>query len=181
MAEVYTISGFGDPTPEQYEQLEHQNAQVIQKQAARSRIPPALLLQNALKALGDTHGDPSLSKLKQDGVIGPNTVKAVNYAFSNYIGTHAPLTLPAVRQNVGQLAQQITAYVEANGGSVPPPWVGSRKKSFAPIPLPQMPAIPGISAGDNKWVWWVVGGVSVLVVLTVVAKAIRRPPQPAKA
>lgn len=182
MAEVYTISGFGEPTPEQYEQMEHQNVQVVQKQQARASIPPALLLQNALKALGDTHGDAALSKLKQDGIIGPGTTKATNYAFSTYLGAPNVMSTAYVRQHVNYLQGQVTAYVEAHGGTVPPPWVGSRKKSLAPIPLPQMPAIPGMSASDNKWVWWVVGGVSILVVLTVVVKAVRRPPaQSAKA
>jgi hypothetical protein len=186
MSEVYTISGsgFGQPTPEQFAMLEQKNAQVIQRQVARSKAPPAALLQNALKALGTSRGDPALSKLKVDGIIGPATVKAVNLAFANYLGPlPAPLAITAVRKQADQLAQQITSYVEAHGGTVPPPWVGSKKRStFIPPPPSVMPAMTATTPGDNKWVWYVVGGVSILLVLGIVARSVRRPPpQPVKA
>lgn len=191
MAEVFTISGanFGQPTPDQYAALEQQNAQVIQRQVARSKISPAVLLQNALKALGVSRGDPALSKLKIDGVIGPNTVKAANLAFAKYIGTlPAPLGIDTVRRQADQLAQQITAYVEAHGGMVPqPPPPARRAKNPAmilpPSSIPSMPA-QAIGTTNNKWIWYVVGGVGVLLSLAIVAKIIRgsrRAPDPAKA
>ena len=184
MAEVYTISGsgFGQPTPEQYAMLEQKNAQVIQKQVARSKASPAVLLQNALKALGTMSGDATLAKLAVDGKIGPNTVKATNYAFTNYLKAPAPMSLAYIHQHVNYLESQITSYVEAHGGTVPPPWVGSKKPSTFISPPPSvMPAMTATTPGDNKWVWYVVGGVSILLVLGIVARSVRRPPpQPVK-
>ena len=181
MAEVYTISGsgFGQPTPEQFAMLEQKNVQVIQRQTARSKVSPAVLLQNALKALGTMSGDAALSKLTVDGKIGPNTVKATNYAFANYLKAPAPMSLAYIHQHVNYLEAQVTSYVEAHGGVVPPPWVGSKKLStfITPSPPSGMPAATATTAGDNKWVWYVVGGVSILLVLGIVARSVRRPAQ----
>jgi len=189
MAEVFTISDASSPfSPEHFAQIEQQNAQVIQRQTARSKISPAVLLQNALKALGVSRGDPALAKLKVDGIIGPNTVKAANLAFSKYIGAlPSPLGIDTVRKQADQLAQQVTAYVEAHGGTVPqPPPPARRVKNPAVILPPSIPSAPAQAIGttDNKWIWYVVGGVGVLLSLAIVAKIIRggrKAPEPPKA
>lgn len=188
MSEVYTISGFGQPTPEQYAALEQKNAQVIQRQAVQSRISPAKLLQNALKALGVMSGDAALSGLGVDGKIGPKTVKATNYAFTNYLKAPAPMSQAYVQQHVTYLGAQITSYVESHGGVVPalpPPARVVRNPAtiLPPSMLPQSTASGSGLPSDNKWIWYVVGGVSVLLVLGIVARSVRRPPatQPAKA
>lgn len=171
----------GEPTPEQFEALEHQNAAIIQHQQARAKVPPAAVLQNALKALGTAMGDSKLSKLKVDGIIGPGTAKAATYAFATYF--HAPNTMSAayVRQHVAYLTQQVTAYVQEHGGVVLPPPVGSQRKSTFVAPLPPIPTaatLPAESGNffsniDPKYVWYGVAGFSALLILSMAASAIR--------
>lgn len=166
----------GEPTPEQFEQLEHQNAGVIQKQQARSKISPAMLLQNALRALGVSNGDSKLSKLKVDGIIGPGTVKATNYAFKTYLNAPNVMSLAYVRQHVVYLGTQVTAYVQEHGGVVNPPWVGSTKKSVMLPPIPTTPSEPASASSlpfDSKYIFYGVAGISVLLALSVVASVMR--------
>lgn len=204
MAEVYTISGAElgawaiDPntrrgiivppgTPGSYPTREAaEKAALAQTVAARGGGAPAaapssaaapVQLQNALKALGTMAGDPTLTKLKVDGIIGPNTVKAANYAITKYgpFGPHfqkGNLHIGTVRSYAGGLAQVITQHIQSRGGSVPPPQI---KRAVARIPSGGgMPAsIPEAPPPDRKWIWWVVGGVSVLVVLAVATRAVR--------
>jgi LPXTG-motif cell wall-anchored protein len=156
MAEVYTISGsaFG---------------------AAAVRSAP-MRLQNALKALGQLRGDPALTKIKVDGVIGPATVKGVNYAIAQrYVVMkdfpRPELTLQHVRQFSAGLAAAVEGAVKAGGGSFP---LISSAPAHAKAPvLPPDVLAPDTGAG-TKWVWWAVGGVSVLVVLAIAASAVRK-------
>jgi hypothetical protein len=156
MAEVYTISGAG------------------QLGAAQRSAP--MRLQNALKALGQLRGDPALTKIKVDGVIGPATVKAVNYAIAQkyVVMTDFPrpeLTLQHVRQFSAGLAAAVEGAVKAGGGSFPTiRAVAPRSGASAPV----IPAdVPAPDEGGHTWVWWIVGGVSVLAVLGIVASMVR--------
>lgn len=168
MAEVYTISGaFGATAPDQH---------------PASSAPAPVLLQNALKALGALAGDPKLTGVRVDGVIGAKTVTAVNYALSHYIGAtqyfpRADLTLDKVRQYAGSLAQIITNQVQQRGGAIPTPKVekavARHRASGGGVPFAPT-AEPEPATDNKKWVWWVVGGVSVLLALSVVAAAAKR-------
>jgi hypothetical protein len=142
---------------------------------------PAAQLQNALKALGVTSGDPLLMAIKVDGIVGPATVKGVNHALSNYVGStpafpRADMTVAKVRQYAGALASLMATRVAKSGGSVPPPVVqkaAPRRSvsaaSFSPIPLDPTPA-----PEQPKWLWYAVGGGGVLLLLMVAAAAAQR-------
>lgn len=171
----------GQPTPEQFEALEHQNAAVIQHQEARAKVPPASLLQNALKALGTAMGDTKLSKLKVDGIIGPGTAKAATYAFATYLNAPNTMSAAYVRQHVAYLTQQVTAYVQEHGGVVLPPSVGHKLYNPNAIIVPPSAPIPSPGAADTsffsnidpKYVWYGVAGFSALLILSMAASAIR--------
>lgn len=170
----------GEPTPEQFEALEHQNAAIIQHQQARAKVPPAALLQNALKALGTAMGDSKLSKLKVDGIIGPGTAKAATYAFATYLNAPNTMSAAYVRQHVAYLTQQVIGYVQEHGGVVLPPSVADHRRG-ASIPLPPIPTSPTTAAAesgffsniDPKYVWYGVAGFSALLILSIAASAIR--------
>lgn len=159
MAEIFTISGAAAPLP----------------------ASPAAQLQNALRALGNTNGDPNLSKLSVDGVIGPKTVVAVNYALSTYVGgspafPRADLDVTKVRQFAGKLVALVVQRVQRSGGAVPPPVVTraiSRHPSSFPITAPVTEA-GLIPTPDSKWIWWAVGGVSILIVLSLAAVTVKK-------
>lgn len=167
MAEVYTISGASPadvPGTIDYERAHRASA------PSAPSAPPAVLLQNALKALGTTHGDPQLSRLTVDGVIGPNTVKAVNYALANYVGgsaqfPRADLTVTKVRQYAGTLAALVIQRVQKSGGSVPEAKI-QRAAARAPA-FPTAPVAPEPSSPNHKLVWIAIGGISLLVLMTV--------------
>lgn len=174
MAEVYTISdsGFG----------------------ASVSIPRSapLRLQNALKALGLLRGDPTLSKIGVDGIIGPKTVKAVNYAIAQkYVVMkdfpRPELKLSHVRQFSSGIAAAVEAAVKAGGGTFP---LISAMTTRAPsggggagggggraLPIDLTPTAP---EPDRKWVWWAVGGLGVLVILSIAARAVRGGPSKRK-
>jgi hypothetical protein len=156
MAEVYTISGpaFG----------------------AAARSAP-LRLQNALKALGQLRGDPALTKVKVDGIIGPATVKAINYAIAQkYVVMPSfprpELTLQHVRQFSAGLAAAVEDAVKAGGGSFPLISTPSHARGGVPALPPD--ALSPAPESDHKWVWWAVGGVSVIVVLAIAASAVKK-------
>ena len=172
MAEVYTISdaGFG----------------------ASVSIPRSapLRLQNALKALGLLRGDPTLSKIGVDGIIGPKTVKAVNYAIAQkYVVMkdfpRPELKLSHVRQFSSGIAAAVEAAVKAGGGTFP--LISTAMTTRAPsgggggggraLPIDLTPTAP---EPDRKWLWWAVGGLGVLVILSIAAKAVRGGPSKRK-
>jgi hypothetical protein len=155
MAEVYTISGAGFG-------------------AAAVRSAP-MRLQNALKALGQLRGDPALTKMKVDGIIGPATVKGVNYAIAQkYVVMkdfpRPELTLQHVRQFSAGLAAAVEGAVKAGGGSFP---LISSAPAHAKISALPPDVLTPETGSDHKWVWWVVGGVSVLAVLGIAASIVR--------
>lgn len=166
------------PSAEQFEALEAKNTIVVAHQQARSKIPPAKLLQNALQALGTAQGDPTLAKIKVDGVIGPATVKATNYAFKTYLNAPAPMDLTYVRQHANYLQGEITKYVEMHGGVVNLPMKKVKPISFTPSPTPSSSSSTTTSSSglpfDTKYIWWGVAGFSVLLILSVAANAARR-------
>lgn len=161
MAEVYTISGpaFGVSMP---------------------RSAP-LRLQNALKALGLLRGDPTLSKIGVDGIIGPKTVKAVNYAIAQkYVVMkdfpRPELTLQHVRQFSDGIAAAVEGAVKAGGGKFPlikAPSVAPARGGGGGAPMIPVDIPAAAPEADRKWVWWVVGGVGVLAILSIAAKAMR--------
>jgi hypothetical protein len=174
----------GEPTPEQFEALEHQNAAVIQHQEARAKVPPAAVLQNALKALGVAMGDSKLSKLRVDGIIGPGTAKAATYAFATYLNAPNTMSAAYVRQHITYLTNQIVGYVQEHGGVVLPPPVGSQRNLSIISPLPPIPTspitpasgsgfFPNLSSIDPKYIWYGVAGFSALLILSMAATAIR--------
>jgi len=138
-------------------------------------------------------GDSYLMNVDADGVIGPKTVKAVNYAIDKITGplpyfSKGNMNVTNTRQYAGGLAQTFISYIKQRGGKIlAPPASKARGRGSAPIPLGPSTAGPtSTSTGpssDNKWIWYVVGGVSVLLVLGIVARSVRRSPaaQPAKA
>lgn len=165
------------PSPEQFEQIEHRASASAAREAYAAKIPPATRLQNALKALGVAQGDPKLSKLKVDGIIGPATAKAATYAFATYFNAPNVMTAEYVRQHVNYLTQQVTAYVEAHGGVVLPPSSPVKKIKMTLPTLPEIPVPAASSSGlpfDTKYVWYGIAGLSVLVILSMAASVTRR-------
>lgn len=152
-----------------------------QRQAAAS-APGAsapVQLQNALKALGTMAGDPTLMKVKVDGVIGPNTVKAVNYAIK-LVGGFPPyfktpnMNVTNVRQYAGGLATTITQHIQQRGGTVPAPVIQKAVHHAAgggpsAISIPTPDAEP-----DRRWIWWTVAGGSVLLILVMAAHVTKK-------
>jgi lysozyme family protein len=138
-------------------------------------------LQNALVALGVTAGgDPVLTSVKIDGIIGPGTVKAVNAALAKYVGAtqffpKANLDVMKVRQYAGGLAGLVEERVRKSGGTIPTPQVVARTPRASATTaavaalLPQPDAAP-----DRRWMFWAVGGVSALVLLAVAASAVKK-------
>lgn len=165
------------PSPEQFEAIEHRASAAAARDSYASKIPPAKQLQNALRALGVAQGDPKLSKLKVDGVIGPATAKAATYAFATYFNAPNVMSAEYVRQHINYLTQQVTAYVEAHGGVVLPPSSPVKKISMTLPSLPTIPESAAASSGlpfDTKYIWWGVAGLSVLVILSMAASVTRR-------
>ncbi len=172
-AEVFTISGADFGAPASYPA-----ALRTDSGGGSASAPPPVLLQNALKALGTAHGDGQLTSVRIDGVIGPATVKAVNYALAHYIGStpgflSANLTLDKVRQYAGALAAVVAEGVRKSGGTVPAPQMAKpmvrHPKTGALVPVEQV-APPS----DNRWIWWAVGGVGTLLILTLAVKAVQK-------
>ncbi len=182
---MFTISGapyLGAPGA--YMPPSGTTALVPAKQAAPAALP-AVRLQNALVALGATAGgDRALSSIAIDGVIGPATVKAVNYALATYVGASpqfpkANLDITKVRQYAGALASLVEDRVRKSGGTVPTPQVVKRAPkpalsitSAAASMIAPTSNIP--ESGDRRWVFWAVGGVGVLVMLAAAASAVKK-------
>jgi hypothetical protein len=142
---------------------------------------PPVLLQNALKALGAAHGDGSLS-IAVDGIIGPGTVKAVNYALKTYIGAgpvhaaglsgrflNATATKSDVQQYAGTLATIVTTAVKSAGGTIPDPVVSAARShsgggSSAAAQAAAQAALATDNTQMNPNLVWIGTGIAVLVV-----------------
>lgn len=146
MAEVFTISGaFG-----------------------ASKTGPAGQLQHALKVLGDTTGDSQLSKLKVDGVVGPNTVSALNYAFKTYGGSgRTDWTVADVHKSGLALVDIVSSVVRQQGGTVAKPSAKKRSSSSAAdIMAAQAAAVPGSFLDTHpNLVWYGIAGAAVVLAL----------------
>lgn len=202
MAEVYTISGsaFGvspettekltylSPVTLPYAAIQQARRALRPSQAAAATAPQAvtaspvrsapLRLQNALKALGILHGDPTLSKIGVDGIIGPKTVKAVNYAIAQrYVVMRdfprPELALQHVRQFSAGIAAAVEGAVTAGGGKFPLIKAPVARGGGGGAPLIPVDIPAAAPESSNKWVWWVVGSVGVLAILSIAAKAVR--------
>lgn len=150
---------------------------------APSKATPIARLQNALKAMGTTKGDPALSKLKVDGVVGPATTKAINHAIKQKYVVMASfprpeLTVQHVRQFAQGIADAVEGAVQAGGGTVPAirkaapasggGGGGARAAASYVPPPPEAPEF------NKKWIWWAVGGGSILLLLSVAASAAKK-------
>jgi len=183
--EVFTISGASSG----YDQTTGMPLQG--KLVPVTSSPPAAQLQNALKALGTTNGDPALAGLTVDGIIGPKTVTAVNHALSTYVGATAAfpsanLDIVRVRQYAGALAALVTDRVKKSGGTVPPVTIVHPMRRVRPAPAAGLPITPPAATSmtasvfdGQTWIWWVVGGVGVLAVLTAAASVSKKRKAPA--
>ncbi len=150
---------------------------------AASGAPPAAQLQNALRALGTTSGDPVLMAVTVDGVVGPKTVSAVNRALSQYIGStpqfpRADLTVDKVRQYAGALAALVAQRVQKSGGTLPAAVIKRAAPRALRLPTGNLPAVtPEFSmqpTQQTKIVWYAIGGLGVLLLLVGVADAMKR-------
>ncbi len=164
--EVFTISGV-DPTTGEF--------RADAPTSAASSASPVVRLQNALKALGTTAGDSQLMAISVDGVVGPATVKLTNYALAHFVGAtpgfpSANLTAVQVKGSAAVLADRVTARVKQSGGSVPAPVIAKKRVSRGSI----APAFMPPPEPDRRWVFWVVGGVGVLVLLSAATVAIKK-------
>lgn len=147
---------------------------------------PPVLLQNALKALGAAHGDSALN-IAVDGVIGPGTVKATNYALKTYIGAgpaqaaglsgrflSGTATKTDIQQYVDTLATVVSGAVHSAGGSIPDPVVApARSRSGGgKISFPEAAPVADTSMMHSQLVW--VGGGVALIVLALGFMAARK-------
>lgn len=146
---------------------------------------PPVLLQNALKALGAAHGDGSLN-IAVDGIIGPGTVKATNYALKTYIGAgpaqaaglsgrflNATATKSDVQQYADTLATVVSGAVRSAGGSIPDPVVSAAHHSSGKsMAFPELPPAADNSMMHSQLVW--VGGGVALIVLALGFMAARK-------
>jgi hypothetical protein len=146
---------------------------------------PPVLLQNALKALGAAHGDASLN-IAVDGIIGPGTVKATNYALKTYIGAgpvqaaglsgrflNATATKSDVQQYADTLATIVTQSVQSAGGSIPDPVITHKSSGGGgKISFPEPAPVADTSMMHSQLVW--VGGGVALIVLALGFMAARK-------
>jgi peptidoglycan hydrolase-like protein with peptidoglycan-binding domain len=200
MAEVFTLSGAGlgadweNPgvrlakaiaSSSLAKKLSPQTETAMAQPASSSTAPPIARLQNALKALGTAVGDAKLSKLGVDNLVGPKTVKAVNYAISQkYVVMpsfpNPNLTVQHVRQFASGIAAAVEQAVQAHGGTVPAVSIhrgGGSKASAADIVAAQQAAQTSTynALTDNpNLVWWVVGGAGLVLALGFMAARKRR-------
>lgn len=165
-------------------------AYAVTRTSGGSAGSPPVALQNAIKALGATHGDSALD-ITVDGAIGPGTVKALNHALSAYIGAGplkaAGLTAPQFMQArvtkadamkyAGALAAIVANTVRQHGGFVPPPpsVVGSSRSSSAMRSKAEaLIQDNSQTASAHPYLVWIVGGVALLVAFVGFTAAKRR-------
>lgn len=195
MAEVFTISGargFGAGVTALDMLIPGRASQraITEAVAARAassmvptaspKAPPVARLQNALKALGTTKGDPTLSKVKVDGVVGPATTKAVNYAIAQrYVVMpsfpNPNLTVQHVRQFAGGIAGAIEEAVTAAGGTIPAVAPRSKRATAAEVAAATAASKePPLAPSHSNTVWWIIGGAGLVLALGFAASAMRR-------
>jgi hypothetical protein len=162
------------------------SAYAVTRTSGGSAGSPPVALQNALKALGDTHGDSALN-VSIDGAIGPATVKATNHALSAYIGAgplqaagltapqflQARLTKSDIQRYAGALAAVVATAVRLGGGFVPPPPAnvghggggGGSRASAAAAQAAANASIPDSStlSSSPNMVWFVIGGAALVL------------------
>lgn len=202
MAEVFTISGpFGaEPTcppgwgatPAGNCGAPTANCPPSQKIGANCRSVDAMFLQSALRSLGKTVGDASLSGLAVDGFIGPATTAAINKAFTTHIGTgQAPamfrtggLGIYATAANIVDLTGYIIGEINRRGGTfkaepLPKAATVTKTTKTATPATPETPAAQTEAevAAANTRGWLILAGVvgAGLIVGAVVA-TLRKPP-----
>lgn len=155
-------------------------------------VSPVWSLQNALKALGEAHGDNNLGSVGIDGKLGPKTVSALNYALKTYIGAkavqdfklggrflNATATVADVQQGIGQLVALVTRTVKLQGGNVPPPPAGASHSSGSSSSAMRAQADAAIqdntgTASAHPYLVWIVGGAALLVAFVGFTAARRR-------
>ena len=177
MAEVFTISGpggFGQAAascPVGWQQTPNGNCGApvsgcppeMRFGTGACRSPAAISLQNALKALGKTVGDPALANLTVDGFIGPGTTGAANRAFTTHLGAGQAtarfrtgvLTQSQVANEAALMASVVSAEVARRSGTVPAPPVFRRDPVTAYVP-PTSRTVPETSARSSAGLWGVV-------------------------
>jgi lysozyme family protein len=128
---------------------------VVKKTAAKTAsggsASAAKRLQAALVSLGKVVGSAKL-KVVVDGAVGPKTVAAVNWAFTNHIGAgQAPadlrtgaLTLAFVKANEGALADLIETEIARRGGTTASPATAAKGAAIQSIQT--APAASGTSS-----------------------------------
>lgn len=175
--EVYTISGADDDFG--YIPANLKKIDMEQQAAVAGNAPPAVQLQNALKALGNVTGDPVLKALVVDGKLGPKTVAAVNRALAKYVGAtkyfpRADLQLVHVRNHTVGITGLIVDRVKKSGGTVPVPVIERSsvvKRTAASVFTPASEPVPN---DNKKLILYVVGGVSLLMLLAITASVVKR-------
>jgi pentose-5-phosphate-3-epimerase len=108
---------------------------VVSKAAAKA-------LQTALYSLGKVAGSARL-QIAVDGALGPKTVDATNWAFTQHVGAgQAPaqfrtgkLALNDVKANVGALTSLLTTEVQRRGGSLVVPTTAKKKVAAVAQPV----------------------------------------------
>lgn len=179
MAEVFTISGYNGfgatACPVGWQITPNGNCgapvagcptnQKYGTSACRSQA--AINLQNELRGLGNTVGDPVLKALQIDGFVGPNTTAAVNRAFTTHIGPgQADASFRTGALTVGEvagMAPQLTLLVaneiaRRGGASSPPPTL--RPPTSTNVPTSETPVLePGTMPTAA---WFLVAGMALV-------------------
>lgn len=181
MAEVFTISGpsFGDfgaaACPVGWDTTPNGNCgapvagcPVNMQFGGACRSPAAVALQNALMALGQVVGDPTLKALQVDGFVGPLTTAAVNRAFTMHIGAgQAPanlrtgaLSMADVSAMLPSMTPIVATEVARRGASVPPARTFQAQQPATPREAGASTAVAPVGAENlPKSAWFLVAGV----------------------
>jgi lysozyme family protein len=113
-------------------------------------------LQAALATLGKVVGSAKLKAIKADGVLGPKTVEAVNWAFTNHIGSgQAPaeyrtgnLTLSNVKSMADTLSTLIEREIARRGAKTASPATVTKGQAIQAVQ--KAPPVQPASKADIK-------------------------------